>query len=161
MKNFLTAVCCFIFSTSFSNAATTPNSFVTPQTPNRGIVQFLQGTDSPGVAKTLYTSGPNGSRCYGGWVTSTDGASHPAYIRINNSGIDFGGAATNVGPTAGLAPGNPAVAWMTPSLWPGIPIDEYGNPYIPLNAGDTLKAVFTGSLGTGAAINFFAACSDF
>jgi len=28
---------------SQANAATTPNSLVTPQTPNRGIVQFLQG----------------------------------------------------------------------------------------------------------------------
>lgn len=148
---------------SSSFAATTPNSYITPQVPNRGVVQFLQGTDAPGVAKTLYLSpvGGNGSRCYGGWITSTDAATHPVYIRYNSGGIDFGGAATNLPASAGLTPGIPAVDWMTTSMWPGIPIDEYGNRYIMLNAGDSLKAVYTGSLNTGAAINFYAACSDY
>ena len=38
-----------------ADAAVTPNSDVTPQTPNNGKVQFLQGTDSAGTYKTLYT----------------------------------------------------------------------------------------------------------
>jgi hypothetical protein len=146
-----------------ASAGTTPNSYITPQVPNRGLVQFFQGTDAQGTLKTLYTSGANGSRCYGGWVTSTDSVPHPVYIRLINGDIDFGGAAFVIGPTAGVAPGAPPLAWMTQNLWgQGIPIDEYGNPYIQLIPGDSLKAVYTGSFTSGnAAISVYAACSDF
>lgn len=48
-----------------AHAATTPNSIITVQTPNRGIVQFLQGTDTAGTYKTIYTAGANGSKMTG------------------------------------------------------------------------------------------------
>ena len=46
-------------------AATTPNSVVTAQTPKLAVVQFLQGTDTAGTYKTLYTGGANGSKISG------------------------------------------------------------------------------------------------
>src|SRR5271165_5399153 len=54
------------------------------QTPNRGIVQFLQGTDSAGTYKTLYTGGSNGSKCTGMYITSNDAASHLVTIQLVN-----------------------------------------------------------------------------
>ena len=64
MKRIIFALCTVLLA-SPAFAAVTANSVVTAQTPNRGVVQFLQGTDSAGTYKTLYTAGTNGSICFG------------------------------------------------------------------------------------------------
>jgi hypothetical protein len=151
-----TAICSGAFAT------TTPNSFVTPQTPNRGVVRFLQGTDSPGVNKTLYTAGANGSRCYGMWMTTNDGtATHLVNIE-HTTGVfaTFGVAITTV-LGAGSSAGVPAQALMTPSTWPGLPIDQYGNPYLQLNSGDGILALYSTALTAGTQINVYVSCEDF
>src|ERR1700727_2044141 len=68
----LLVIAILICAAQFAHAATTPNSVVTAQTPNRGVVQFLQGTDSAGTYKTLYTAGANGSKCNAMWSTNND-----------------------------------------------------------------------------------------
>ena len=103
-----------------ANAATTPNSFVSPQTPNRGIVQFLQGTDNAGTYKTLYTAGANGSRCYGMLMNSNDtSTTHLVTVQIVNSAVKYGGVASTVGLSAGFANGSTAQPLMSSSVWPG------------------------------------------
>lgn len=145
-----------------ANAATTPNSIVTPQTPNRGIVQFLQGTDTAGTYKTLYTAGVNGSRCYSLVSTNTEtSVVHSLTIQVVNSTTKFGGTnivtVANSGFTSTAAP-QPI---MTPAVWPGLPVDQYGNPYIQMVSGDTLQVTFGTALSTGALINLYTSCSDF
>jgi hypothetical protein len=141
-------------------AATTPNSFVTPQTPNRGVVQFLQGTDSAGTYKTLYTAGSSGSRCYGIWSTNNDGsATHLITVQIVNGGVKYGGVAVTTVQTAGFANGVTPQNLLT--LWPGLPVDQYGNNYLQLVSGDTLQATFATALTTSELINIVASCSDF
>jgi hypothetical protein len=144
-------------------AATTPNSFVTPQTPNRGLVRFVQGTDAPAVFKTLYTAGANGSRCYAMWLTSNDAVSHGIFVGVFNSGNQFGGISINSGTTApGYSNGNPPLTLFSTTVWgSSLPIDQYGNSYLQLNNGDTIQAEYTGALTASTQINIIAICSDF
>lgn len=143
--------------------ATSPNSFVTPQTPNRGIVQFLQGTDSAGTYKTLYTAGSNGSRCYGMWMTTSEtSATHLVTVQLISGGVKYGGVSLSTVTSAGFANGAPPQSLMLSNNWPGLPQDQYGNFYLQLISGDTIQATFATALQTsGAVINIVTSCSDF
>lgn len=145
-----------------AQAAITANSIVTPQTPNRGIVQFLQGTDSAGTYKTLYTSGANGSKCFGMWSTNNDGsATHLLTVQIVNSAVKYGGTSLTSVSSAGFANATPAQALMIPSVWPGLPVDSDGNPYVSLVSGDTIQATFATALTSTDLINIVVTCVDF
>ena len=162
MKKFWIALLAFALAAGTAFAAATPNSFVTPQVPSRGIVQFLQGTDSAGTYKTLYTAGSNGSRCYAIWSTNNDGsATHLLTIQIVNGGVKFGGTAITTVSSAGFATGVPGQDLMGSGAWVGLPRDQYGNPYIQLVSGDTLQATFATNLTSSDLINIVASCSDF
>lgn len=135
---------------------TTPNSIITPQTPNRGLVRFLMGTDSPGTYKTLYTAGANGSRCYGIWSSSTDAVAHPVQLGIFNSGVEyFGVGFTSASYAAQITTINVMTGWV------GLPVDQYGNPYIQMVSGDTLQATFSTAGTATASVYLYASCSDF
>lgn len=162
MRRFLSALAAGLLLAASAFAATTPNSFVAPQTPNRGVLQFLQGTDVAGTYKTLYTAGANGSRCYGGWITTNDATSHSITIQLVNSTIKYGGAVIATGTTTpGFASGVPALNLLAPGYWGGLPVDAYGNPYIQMISGDTLQATFATALTTSDVINIVANCADF
>ena len=142
--------------------ATTPNSVITAQTPNRGIVQFLQGTDSAGTYKTLYTAGTNGSRCNALWSTNDDAsATHLITVQIVNSTVKYGGVAITSVESAGFASAVPAQSLLSSVNWPGLPLDQYGNPYLQLVSGDTIQATFATNLTTSDVINLQASCQDF
>jgi hypothetical protein len=162
MRKYFLAFMLMAFEVSSAYSAVTPNSFVAPQTPNRGVVQFLQGTDNAGTYKTLYTGGSNGSRCYGMWITSNDATAHLVTIQIVNSAVKYGGTAISTGTTTpGFANGAPAINAMSSSNWPGLPVDSYGNPYIQLINGDTIQATFATGLTSTDLINIVASCGDF
>ena len=145
-----------------ADAAVTANSAITAQTPNRGIVQFLQGTDSAGTYKTLYTAGSNGSVCLGMVTNNSDGsATHLLTVQVVNSATKYGGAALTTVSSAGFANGAPPQSLMTPSVWPGLPLDSNGNPYILLINGDTLQATFATALTTSTLINIEVTCYDY
>jgi hypothetical protein len=146
---------------SMAHAATTPNSIVTPQTPNRGILQFTSSS-SAGTYATLYTAGSNGSRCYAVWMNNNDpSATHLVTLQIVNSTTKYGGAAVTTIASAGFVNGTAAQNLMTPSVWPGLPVDSYGNPYVQLVSGDTLQATFATSITSSDVVNLVAVCSDF
>ncbi len=144
-------------------AATTPNSIVTPQTPNRGIVQFLQGTDTAGTYKTLYTAGANGSRCYGMVMNNNDvTTTHLVTVQIVNTAVKYGGSALTTALSAGFSNSTTAQPLMSSSVWPGLPVDQYGNTYIQLISGDTIQATFATALSTTAnVINLYVTCNDY
>ncbi len=153
---------CGLLAAGAAEAATTPNSIVTPQTPNRGVVQFLQGTDNAGTYKTLYTGGTNGSRCYGMLMNNNDtSTTHLVTVQIVNATVKYGGAALTTTLDAGFANSSTAQPLMSSSVWPGLPVDQYGNPYIQLVSGDTIQATFGTALTTSTLINLFVSCSDF
>jgi hypothetical protein len=161
MKRLLLAALA-LFAWTAADAATTGNNFVTEQTPNVGVVQFLQGTDSAGTYKTIYTAGANGSKCYGGYLTSNDSTSHLVTFQLVRSSVKYGGMAINTGTTLpGFANGVPPIAFMSASNWPGLPTDNANNPYILMASGDTLQATFATSLTSSDFISAVVICGDF
>jgi len=143
-------------------AAVTPNSIVTGQTPNRGRVQFLQGTDSAGTYKTLYTAGVNGSKCFGLFETNNDAsATHLVTVQVFNALVGYGGVAVTTASSDGFANATPPKAFMSPTNWPGLPVDSNGNPYINLISGDTIQATFATALTSTDVVNLYISCTDY
>lgn len=162
IRRILAAALAAALCASSALAAVTPNSVVAPQTPNRGIVQFLQGTDSAGTYKTLYTGGTNGSKCTAVWETNNDGSTtHLITLEIVNSSVKYGGSAVTTASNDGYINGAPAKNLMAPSVWAGLPLDGDGNPYFFLANGDTLQATFATAITSSDKINLVAICVDF
>jgi hypothetical protein len=145
-------------STSF--AAVTANSVVTAQTPNNGKQNFVQGTDSAGTYKTIYTAGSNGSKCNGITVANDDAsATHVMTFEIVNGGTSYHFSTfTTTSPASGSYSTANAI---TTTNWAGLPTDSDGNPYIQLVSGDVLKATFATALTSADEIDVFASCADF
>lgn len=152
--------------------ATTPNSIVTPQTLQRGVVQFLQGTDTAGTYKTLYTAGASGSRCVALQTTNNDGsATHLLTFQIVNATVKYGGTAITTISNAGFANSTPAqiitkIPSFSPTIaatglpvWP-LPEDSDGNAYIQMVSGDTLQVTFATVLTAATVINVYVSCAD-
>lgn len=161
-KKLLVILSLIAFSTN-AEATVTANSSVTPQTPNRGIVQFLQGTDAAGTYKTLYTGGANGSIVKGIFATSNDAsAAHLVTCQIVNGGVKYGGVAATVAINSGMANAAPPVNLMSPSIWTGLPLDSDGNPFFFLaSANDTLQCTYATALTTSDAVSLIAVAADF
>jgi hypothetical protein len=50
---------------------------------------------------------------------------------------------------------------MLSTVWPGLPTDMNGNPYLMLNSGDSLKATFATAITTSDQIDLHSLCADF
>lgn len=155
-----------LLGSGVGEAAVTANSIVTAQTPNRGIVQFLQGTDTAGTYKTLYTAGANGSVCKAIWENNNDAsATHLITIQVVNSTVKYGGVSFTTTSNEGFASGtNPFAVFSNPGkagVWPGLPTDQNNNQYLFLANGDTLQATFATALTASDLINLGSTCSDF
>lgn len=146
--------------------ALTANSPYFLGVPNRGLVRFVQGTDSPGTAKTLYTVASGGSRCTGIFVSNNDaGAAHLVTITDVNGGVTYllGGlitvspASTTVGPVMQQITSVPSAPGILP-----LPRDGTGNDYIQGISGDVFKINFATAFSTtGSEIDVYASCGDF
>jgi hypothetical protein len=141
--------------------ATTPNSIITAQTPNRGLLQFTSSSTAGNYA-TLYTAGPNGSKCTAIWSTNSDAsATHLLTLQVVNTSVRYGGISIATTKSQGFASGASPLAILTGSTWPGLPMDSDRNPYLILAAGDSLQATFATAITSGAVVNLEALCSDF
>lgn len=162
MKKFLSILILLFTFTPLAMAATTPNSAVTVQTPNRGVVQFLQGTDVAATYKTLYTASANGSKISGIYETNNDGsATHLVTCQIVNGGVKYGGVAITTASNDGFANAVPSKNFMSSGNWPGLPLDWQGNPYLFMVSGDTLQCTFATALTSSTVINLVAISGDF
>jgi hypothetical protein len=159
MRKILAVACLVCLLALSADAATTPNSIITAQTPNRGLTQFLQGTDAAGTYKTLYTAGANGSKCNAVWGTTNDGTvTHVITLQILNGGHFYGGNAVTLALSAGFNGTNAPSQTIMPM---GLPNDSDNNPYIQLISGDTLAVTFATALTAGTLINVVASCADY
>lgn len=143
--------------------ATTPNSIITVQTPKLDLLQFST-LDSTSVLKVLATGGVNGSKVTGLWVNNGDSTAHSVRVDITRSGSSFAGVVSTIPASAGFANGIPPVNMMAPAVWPGLPVDSDGNPFLFLQSTlDQLQALYTINLstGVGATINLQAVKGDF
>lgn len=139
-------------------AAVTPNSAVTAQTPNRGLVQFLPAS-TPGNYSTLYTSGANGSRCNAFWVDNNDAsATHIITCQLVNGGIKYGGfSLTTVSPAG-------ATSFNQASLMPATTIvgqDTDYNPFLTLTSGDTIQCTYATAVTAAEQVDIHIQCGDF
>jgi len=160
VMGFLALLGAFLAGSSW--AAVTPNSPVFMQTPTVGKVQFVQGTDSAGTYKTLYTAGTNGARCNAMWLTTDDGTTtHLVTVQVVSGGLRFGGVAALTLQSQGFVNGTPALNLLAPTLWAGLPLDSDGNPYIQLATGDTLQATYATALTAATRINIVVSCGEF
>jgi hypothetical protein len=151
-----------LLSANAALAATVPNSIITPQGLKVGVQNFIQGTDSAGTYKTIVTGDADGTICTGLYVTSDDGsASHLVTIQFARSATRYGGLAVTVPISTGYANATPAINLLAPSLWPGLPLDSDGNPYLFLqDANDTIQATYATALTASTRINVVAFCKD-
>jgi len=142
--------------------ATTPNSIVALQTPKLFPQQYSTA-DSTGVNKTIATGSPNGTKIAGLWANNSDaGGSHAVTVQLQRSGINYGGVLTTIPTSAGFANGVPPVNLMAPAIWPGLPVDSDGNPFIFLQSTlDLLVAIYSTGLTAGAVLNVTGVGGDF
>lgn len=162
MKNFVLSLALVLLAGS-AFGATTPNSFVAAQTPKLALVQFLQGTDTAGTYKTLYTGNANGTKISGLWMNNNDpSAAHLVTCQIVRSAVLYGGVAITSVASAGFSNTSPPQNLMSSTSWPGLPVDGNGNPYIYLaSASDSLQCTFATALTSTDLINVGAIVSDF
>lgn len=135
------------------------------QTPKITPQNFVQGTDSAGTYKTIYTAGANGSKITAIMVATDDGsATHVLSLALTRSATDylFGAYTLPVssgtdGSTAGidLLRGGPN------TLIPGLPVDNDGQRYLFLESGDTLRLTFATALTASKRINVVTVGADF
>lgn len=162
LKKLSLALLAFVLLSDHAFAATSPNSIITAQTPNNGVAQFLQGTDTAGTYKTLYTAGTNGSIIKGIYATSNDGtASHLLTCQVVRSTVLYGGTAVNVPLNSGFTASVPPVNVMSAINWPGLPLDSDGNPFMYMASGDLLRCTYATALTTSTLLNVVAEASDF
>ena len=141
-----------------------------PQTLKDTKTCFIQGTDTAGTYKTIYTGGVNGSKIIAIWVGTNDDVSHLATVRTSTSTSDHcatngtcgSGVAATVAASSGYANAAPVVALNTSTVWPGLPTDSDGNPFFFLESGQTLEATFATAFSTaGEHVCFNVVASDF
>lgn len=138
----------------------TANSVVTPQTPNRDVVRFVGTTDTTLTPKSLSVAGANGSDIVGLWITNGATAHNVTAIILNNS-TSYIANVVAVGANAGQNGTALAVNMLSSSVWPGLPVDGNGNPFLRLVSGDTLQLEYATAQGTGDTIYGFAIRADY
>jgi hypothetical protein len=145
-----------------AQAATTANSIVTPQTPNRGILQFTHSSTA-GTYGTLYTAGSNGSKCYAVTSSNTDGTTHLLTLGLFNGGTQYSQVSVTSVANAGNANATAPQNLLSTAIWAngGLPQDSEGNYYFLLASGDTLQATFATTITASDFVNFYAICVDF
>ena len=151
-------------------AATTPNSNIMAQTPLTKCIQFLQGTDNANTYKTLITGGSNGSVIMGMWSTSFDpSASHVLTVQISSSTSAhcspatscFGGSSVTQA-TGSATLGSTPTNLMSPTNWPGLPVDNNGNPFFYLTDNTfTIEVTFATALTSSDWINVCVTYANF
>lgn len=143
--------------------AVTANSFVSGQTPNRGAVTFIGTTDATAALKNLYIAGANGSDVYGAVAVSNGATVHNVTLVINNSGgtvlaqLNTVSVPASAGNNGTVTP----AALMVPAVWPGLPTDENGNPYLRVNSGDTLGAKYVTAQATTETLSLYCLAVDY
>jgi len=147
--------------------AFTGNNVITPQAIGRGLVQFKGTTDATGTFKALYgagqtNSGTNGSKIIGLVGVNAGATIHLVTLAITNSGgtvlaqLNAVSLPASAGNNGAITP----VALMSAAVWPGLPVDGNGNPYIQLNNGDTLEAEYATAQATTETTSLYCIGAD-
>ena len=144
--------------------AFTQNTLATlPKQPQIGSIAIANG-DAQGQ-KAAFTPGSSGSKVVAIIATSSDTSSRDIQVSRNNGGALASGTVTGgtfyplgtktVAANAGFVAGTNAVNLLDPANIVGLPVDNDGNPYLFLGAGDflTFEALTTVTVGKNVTIS--------
>lgn len=141
--------------------AVTPNSLISVQTP-KAILGQLSTADTVSVLKAIYTGSPNGSKIVGLWVSNADSVGHTLDVDIQRSGSSYGCLRTTITASAGYSNGTPSINLMSTAIWPGLPFDNDGNPFLFLQSTlDTLSVSYASTFTTTTLLNIIGVAADF
>ena len=159
MKKFLSSVSIFVFLSLNANAAVTPTP-VFAQGPKPYVQQILPaGTTATAI---LVTAGSNGTIIKGIECTNTDtAAASVVQFNLARSAVNYLMASVNVPLSSGNTSAAAAVNMMSPTNWPGLPVDAAGNPFINLASGDTLLMNVTVTVNSGKVVSCIAIGADY
>lgn len=131
---------------------------ITPQ-------NFVQGTDTAGTYKTLYTSGADGSKIVSVVATTDDTtATHVMTLAITRSAVNYvlGACTIPLGSgTNGTTANIDFLAGGSSALIAGLAVDNDGQKYIYLQSGDTLTATFATALTASKRIDVISTAGNF
>ena len=104
-------------------------------------IAFGTIANSTGVGYvTCITGNTNGTKIVSVTVTNTDSAARVVMLQVNRSGANVNIAAANVATLSGFDGVTPSVNLLSPTYWPGLPVDNDGQYFFFLNSGDILQA---------------------
>lgn len=144
-------------------AVTATPAFI--QTPKVTPQNFVQGTDTAGTYKTLFTAGSNGSKVVAVVASTDDGsATHVLTLAVVRSAVTYVLGAYTIpvsSGTSGAIANVNLLAGGPSSLITGLPVDNDGQRYIFLESGDTLTATFATALTSSKRIDMITIGADF
>jgi hypothetical protein len=135
----------------------TSNSLILPQKV-RGGYGTLNPADGTNLI-TIMAAGANGTKVVGFACTSYDSVLRTLRFYVQHPGGNFCLGAGDITPYSGLQNGTPHLNAMRQMA--GLPLDNDGQPYILLEAGDNLQFLSTAAVSAGGFIQSYAWGADF
>ena len=98
---------------------------------------------------TIVTAGANGTKVLNGFVASTDSVARNLNIFLTRSAVSYLLGSVHIPVAAGADGTTPGVSILDTTLIPGLPLDQFGHPFLYLQSGDTLQAGLTVAVTAG------------
>jgi hypothetical protein len=129
---------------SSQTAPTSNNTFYNVRYGNVGIGTF---TANPGTYATIYTAPTAGAMLKGVIASNLDtSTAHVVTCKIVNgssvTGLVFPSSSSIAAQSGSVAPFN----MFSSTIVPGLPVDQWGNPFIYMPSGYTLQCTYTTAL---------------
>lgn len=130
------------------------------QTPKITPAAFTNA-DSANTKKTIGTAGTNGMKVVAVSIASTDTSARIAQLWLTRSATSYLLASYSVPITSGSDGSTVSANLLASYVWPGLPVDADGQPYLFLESGDTLQVSFTTQVTSGKEIDVVAVGANF
>jgi hypothetical protein len=140
-------------------AAVTANSIVSTQIPKAYKAQLTNTSGTTAV--NLVTPGSNGTKVISVVCSSTDSSGHNVTFSIARSSTSYVLGSVAIAASAGSLAGTPSASILNATNIPGIPLDSDGNPYLFLEATDTLQMASGSAVTAGKVISCNTVAADF
>ena len=140
-------------------ASVTANSVVTAQTPRAYKAQITNVSSTTAV--NLVAGGVNGTKVISIICSNTDTSPYNVTFSVFRSPSSYVLGTVAIPASAGNVAGSPPVSILNTTNVPGIPQDSDGNPYLFLEATDTLQMANASIVTAGKAISCHTVAADF
>jgi len=168
MKKLLLFLGILFWSTSGFCAYTT-NSTTNPLVPDVQFQNFVQGTDTAGTYKVVFTPGANsasgsvGGRLYAIYESNNDtSTTHLVSCEEVVSGVSYVFTATTTAVNDGTANGVPAKNFIISGNLPNLKMETNGNTYLDFSSdGQVVKCTYATALTSTDLINLIAVGADY